>query len=72
MTRAMNQIEIRAKFDGERAAQEAWHKLQALRAFEVNGLIENGLLTATVDEAVAERALHLIHQVGGSADSVLP
>ncbi|CAM4310570.1 hypothetical protein L1N85_20700 [Paenibacillus alkaliterrae] len=64
----MGQIEIKATFEGENATQEAWHKLQALRAFEVNGLIESGLLTATVDEAVADRALHLIHQIGGSTD----
>ncbi len=56
----MSQIEIQAKFEGEGAAQEALHKLQALRAVEVNGLFDSGLLTATVDESVAERALHLI------------
>lgn len=67
----MSQVEIKARFEGERAAQEAWHKLQALRAFEVNGMVESGLLTATVDEEVAERALHLIHQIGGSADTGL-
>jgi hypothetical protein len=65
----MSQVEIRATFDGESAAQEALHKLQALRAFEVNGMFESGLLTATVDEAVAERALHLIHQIGGNTDT---
>ncbi|MCA0754608.1 hypothetical protein KP806_06060 [Paenibacillus sp. N4] len=67
----MSQVEIKARFEGERAAQEAWHKLHALRAFEVNGLVESGLLTATVDEEVAERAMHLIQQIGGSADTGL-
>lgn len=64
----MSQIEIRASFSGEDAAQEAMHKLQALRAFEIGGICENGLLTATVDEAVADRALRLIEQIGGQAD----
>lgn len=68
---AMSQIEIRAMFEGESAAQEALHKLQALRAFEVNGLFESGILTATVDEEVAERALHLIHQIGGNTDTTV-
>ncbi|WP_424766718.1 hypothetical protein [Paenibacillus sp. sgz302251] len=67
----MSQVEIRATFEGEAAAQEAWHKLQALRAFEVNGLLESGLLTATVDEEVADRALHLIHQIGGNTDTTI-
>lgn len=62
----MSPIEIRATFSEESAAQEALHKLQALRAFDVNGLSESGMLTATVDEEVAERAIHLIHQVGGN------
>ncbi|WP_028610358.1 hypothetical protein [Paenibacillus harenae] len=67
----MSQVEIRATFDGESGAQEALHKLQALRAFEVNGVFESGLLTATVDETVAERALHLIHQIGGNTDTTV-
>lgn len=67
----MSQIEIQAEFEGEGAAQEAWHKLQALRAFEVSGLLESGLLTATVDEAVAERALHLIRQIGGNTSTTV-
>ncbi|MEV5028648.1 hypothetical protein [Paenibacillus sp. LPE1-1-1.1] len=67
----MSQIEIQASFEGEGAAQEAWRKLQALRAVEVNGLLDSGLLTATVDESVAERALHLISQIGGNANTTL-
>ncbi|MBD2869465.1 hypothetical protein [Paenibacillus arenilitoris] len=67
----MSQVEIRASFDGESAAQEALHKLQALRAFEVGGMPESGLLTATVDEEVAERALHLIRQIGGNTDTTI-
>ncbi|WP_053376836.1 hypothetical protein [Paenibacillus sp. FJAT-27812] len=65
----MSQIEIQATFNGEGAALEASRKLQALRAIEVNGLFDNGLLTATVDEAVAERALHLIQQIGGNVNT---
>lgn len=65
----MSQIEIQATFEGEGAAQEAWHKLQALRAIELNGLQDSGLLTATVDDSVAERALHLIQQIGGSVNT---
>ncbi|MGO4544408.1 hypothetical protein AB4Z29_06395 [Paenibacillus sp. 2TAB23] len=62
----MSEIEIQASFEGEGAAQEAWRKLQALRVVEVSGLPASGLLTATVDESVAERALHLISQIGGN------
>lgn len=64
-------VEITATFNDGSAAQEAYHKLQALRAFEINGQIENALLTATVDEAVADRALHLIEQIGGDAITTL-
>ncbi|GGG56092.1 hypothetical protein [Paenibacillus radicis (ex Gao et al. 2016)] len=66
----MNQIEIRANFSGPEAAQEALHKLQALRAFEVNGLYESGWLTATVDANVVDRAVHLIEQIGGSTETI--
>ncbi|WP_169081983.1 hypothetical protein [Paenibacillus sp. PL91] len=65
----MSQIEIQATFEDEGAALEASRKLQALRVIEVNGLFDSGLLTATVDEAVAERALHLIQQIGGNVDT---
>ncbi|MEK3881635.1 hypothetical protein [Paenibacillus sp. PL2-23] len=68
----MRPIEIQASFKSEREAQEALHKLQALRAAAVSGYEEGGgILTATVDESVAERALHLIQQVGGSVDTTL-
>jgi hypothetical protein len=67
----MSQIEIQAKFVGEGAAQEAWHKLQALRAVEGNGYFDGGMLTATVDESVAERALHLIQQIGGNVNTTV-
>lgn len=63
----MSQVEITATFSSESAAHEALHKLHALRAFDVTGQHESTLLTATVEEAVAERALHLIEQVGGDA-----
>lgn len=63
------QVEIRANFGQPAAAQEALRKLQALRAFEVNGLFESGLLTATVDEDVVERAIHMIEQIGGSPET---
>ncbi|MGO4107266.1 hypothetical protein [Paenibacillus sp. YAF4_2] len=63
------QVEIRANFGGPGAAQEALRKLQALRAFEVNGLYENGLLTATVDEDVVERAVHMIEEIGGRSQT---
>lgn len=64
----MSLVEIQAMFKGEDAAQEAWRKLQALRAFEVSGLPESSSFTATVDEAIAERAIHLIHQIGGDTN----
>ena len=64
----MSEIEIQASFNGEGAANEAWRKLQALRAIEVNGLHGSGSLTATVDEDVAERALYLIQQIGGNVN----
>ena len=63
-------IEIQASFRSEQEAQEALHKLQALRAAGVGGYQEGGgILTATVDESIAERAVHLIQQVGGSVDT---
>jgi hypothetical protein len=65
----MNQVEIKATFNGESAAQEALHKLQALRVVDVGGLYEQGLLTATVDAAIADKALRLIEQIGGRADT---
>jgi hypothetical protein len=65
----MSVIEIQASFGNAVEAQEAARKLQALRAAEVGGYNEGGLLTASVDEAVADRALHLIRQLGGNVDS---
>ncbi|MHA6483711.1 hypothetical protein ACX1C1_17625 [Paenibacillus sp. strain BS8-2] len=65
----MSVIEIQAMFGNVLEAQEAVHKLQALRAAEIGGYNEGGMLTATVDEAVAGRALHLIRQLGGSIES---
>ncbi|WP_138753322.1 hypothetical protein [Paenibacillus sinopodophylli] len=62
----MSEIEIQATFEGEGAALEARRKLQALRVIEVSDTFGSGLLTATVDESVADRALHLISQIGGS------
>jgi hypothetical protein len=68
----MSLIEIQASFRSEQEAQEALHKLQALRAAGVGGYQEGGgILTATVDESIAERAVHLIEQVGGSVDTTL-
>lgn len=68
----MSLIEIQASFKSEQEAQEALHKLQALRAVQVGGYQEGGgVLTATVDEAIAERAMHLIQQVGGNVDTTL-
>ncbi|MDQ6421133.1 hypothetical protein RB620_17025 [Paenibacillus sp. LHD-117] len=65
----MSTIEIQASFGSELEAQEAVHKLQALRVVEVGGYHEGGMLTATVDESVADRAVHLIRQIGGNVDS---
>ena len=65
----MSVVEIQASFGNAVEAQEAAHKLQALRAAEIGGYNEGGMLTATVDEDVADRALHLIRQLGGSVDS---
>lgn len=67
----MSPVEINASFHNEQEAQEALHKLQALRVVEVGGLNESGLLTATVDESVADRAMRIIEQVGGSISSEL-
>jgi len=67
----MSQIEITASFAGEPEAQEAMRKLQALRALEVTGLEESGVITATVDQAVADRAMRLIEQIGGQAQTTI-
>jgi len=61
-------IDIKATFPNGNAAQEAAHKLQALRAADIGGSSESGMLTATVDDAVADRAIHLIEQIGGEAE----
>lgn len=62
----MSTIEINASFQSEQEALEALHKLQALRAVDVCGQYENGRMTVTVDEGVADRAIRLIGQIGGS------
>lgn len=65
----MSTVEIHAAFKDEQSAKEALHKLQALRAVDVCGLYEHGRLTATIEDAVADRAMRLIEQVGGSITS---
>jgi len=67
----MSHIEIKASFPAHSGAQEAMLKLQALRAVELGGLIENGELIATVDSSISDRALHLIEQAGGMAQSTI-
>lgn len=67
----MDQVEIRATFIQPQAAHEALCKLQALRAFEVSGMPEDGMLTATVGPDVVDRALHLIRQVGGVPETFI-
>ncbi|REK77423.1 hypothetical protein [Paenibacillus paeoniae] len=67
----MSTVEINALFPDEQAATEALHKLQALRVVDVSGFHENGILTATIDEAVADRAMRLIEGIGGSITSEL-
>ncbi|RJE89865.1 hypothetical protein D3P07_06465 [Paenibacillus sp. 1011MAR3C5] len=65
----MSTVEIHASFQDEQSAMEALHKLQALRVVDVYGLHENGRLTATIEDEVADRAMRLIEQVGGSITS---
>ncbi|GBG12205.1 hypothetical protein B1748_06995 [Paenibacillus sp. MY03] len=65
----MSVIEIQASFGNASEAKEAARKLQALRAAEIGGYSEGGMVTASVDEAVADRAIHLIRQIGGKIDS---
>lgn len=67
----MSRLELQATFSGEGTAQEALRKLQALRATDVSGLIDSGTLTATIDAAVAERALRLISQIDGNANATI-
>ncbi|MFC4778546.1 hypothetical protein ACFO9Q_17265 [Paenibacillus sp. GCM10023252] len=62
-------VQIKATYNEAGGAREALSKLQALRAFEVKGLLDSGMLTATVDEAVADRALHLIRETGGHLET---
>jgi len=66
----MTQREIHANFEGPEAAQEALRKLQALRAIEISGLIDSGLLTATIEDSTVDRALHLIEQIGGTTETL--
>ncbi|QAY66329.1 hypothetical protein [Paenibacillus protaetiae] len=66
----MDSVEIRALFGGPEAAQEAIHKLQALRALDVAGLPENGMLTVVVDRDIADRASRLIQQIGGDLQTI--
>lgn len=62
----MSTIEINASFQSEQEAREAIHKLQALRVVDVNSQYENGRMMVKVDEDVANRAMRLIDQIGGS------
>ncbi|QYR20157.1 hypothetical protein KZ483_20215 [Paenibacillus sp. sptzw28] len=60
--------EIHAIFPGGSGAREAELKLLALRAIQVQGGTDGSSLTATVDEEVVDRALHLIRQSGGTPE----
>jgi hypothetical protein len=60
--------EIHATFPDPSGAREAEMKLLALRAIQVHGGNDGGSLTATVDEDVVDRALHLIRQTGGTPE----
>ncbi|MFD0586720.1 hypothetical protein ACFQZE_01800 [Paenibacillus sp. GCM10027627] len=62
----MSTIEIQAAFSSGQHASEALLKLQALRAVDVSSSSENGSLSVTVDEAVADRAKRVIGQAGGT------
>ncbi|MCU6707656.1 hypothetical protein M6D81_02945 [Paenibacillus sp. J5C_2022] len=66
----MSGIQITAAFVNDSTAHEAARKLQALRALEVGELQKDGMLTAMVDDSVAERAMHLIQQIGGNIQSM--
>lgn len=66
----MSGIQIKAAFVNDTTAHEAARKLQALRALEVGELQQDGMLTATVDDSVADRARHLIQQIGGDIQSM--
>lgn len=65
----MNGIEISATFPASENAHEAEHKLQALRVTDVAGGADGRSFTATVDAELVDRALHLIRQTGGTAES---
>ena len=56
---------IHAIFPDGVGAREAELKLQALRAFQVEGGTDGESLTATIGDEVVDRALHLIRQTGG-------
>ncbi|MFF2887788.1 hypothetical protein [Paenibacillus sp. NPDC057967] len=65
----MSTVEIHASFQDEQSAMEALHKLQALRVVDVDGLYAQRRLTATIEDTLADRAIRLIEQVGGSITS---
>jgi hypothetical protein len=59
---------ISATFPEGQGSREAQLKLHALRALEVDGGTDGSRLTATVDDALVERAVHLIRQSGGTPE----
>ncbi|GGD71625.1 hypothetical protein [Paenibacillus nasutitermitis] len=59
---------IVAVFQDESRTREAQLKLQSLRATEVEGGADGAMLTATVEDELVDRALHLIRQMGGTPE----
>jgi len=59
---------IVAVFQDENSIREAQLKLQALRVTEVEGGADGSMLTATVEDELVDRALHLIRQTGGTPE----
>ncbi|MBO7746482.1 hypothetical protein I8J29_19905 [Paenibacillus sp. MWE-103] len=59
---------IRATFDDGGRAREAQHKLQFLRVDGIDESSDGTSWTATLDDELVERAIHLVRQTGGTVE----
>ncbi|CAM4265890.1 hypothetical protein [Paenibacillus tarimensis] len=63
----MDTYEVNASFEGAQSVREAELKLIALRASGIMTGRDGHSLTATLDEAVVDRAVQVIRESGGTA-----
>ena len=61
-------VELNASFSDPERAREAERKLQALRARDIQHSDGGTSLSASIEDGIVSRALHLIEETGGTAD----